>query len=102
VELTGNDEDDASAGSSMLKGKTGNIRSFHGDGAYDKFGFREVSGHPIGQLIPPPKNAVIQKAKGKKPLPDLLDSAQPGCGVHKQTRFEVPERTKRLSPTKPQ
>jgi hypothetical protein len=72
VELTGNDEDDASAGSSMLKGKMGNIRSFYGDGAYDKFGFREVSGHPIEQLIPPPENAVIQKAKGKKPLLDYL------------------------------
>jgi hypothetical protein len=72
VELSGNDEDDASVGSSMLKGKTDNIRSFHGDGAYDKFGFREVLGHPIEQIIPPPKNAVIQKVKGKKPLPDYL------------------------------
>jgi hypothetical protein len=72
VELTGNDEDDASAGSSMLKGKTDKIRSFHGDGAYDKFGFREVLGHQIEQIIPPPKNAVIQKVRGKKPLPDYL------------------------------
>jgi hypothetical protein len=72
VELIGNDEDDASAGSSMLEGKTDNIRSFHGDGAYDKFGFREVPGHPTEQIIPPPENAVIQKVKGKKPLSDYL------------------------------
>jgi hypothetical protein len=72
VELTGNEEDDACAGSRMLEGKTDNIRSFHGDGAYDKFGFREVLGSGIEQIIPPPKNAVIQKAKGKKPLPDYL------------------------------
>ncbi|KAA6306409.1 hypothetical protein EZS27_041935, partial [termite gut metagenome] len=72
VELTGNEEDDASTGSKMLEGKTGNIHSFHGDGAYDKFGFREVLGIGIEQIIPPPKNAVIQKAKGKKPLPDYL------------------------------
>jgi hypothetical protein len=72
VELTGNEEDNASVGCRMLKGKTGNIRRFHGDGAYDGFGFREVSGSGIEQTIPPPKNAVIQKAKGKKPLPDYL------------------------------
>jgi hypothetical protein len=72
VELTGNEEDDASVGGRMLEGKTGNIRSFHGDGAYDKFGFRKVLGNGIEQIIPPPKNAVIQKGKGKKPLPDYL------------------------------
>ncbi|KAA6346771.1 hypothetical protein EZS27_005716, partial [termite gut metagenome] len=47
-----------------------NILRFHGDGAYDKFGFREVLGGGIEQIIPPPQNAVIQKANGKKPLPD--------------------------------
>ena len=60
----------------MLAGKTGNIRSFHGDGAYDKFGLRKALGSDIEQIIPPPKNAVIQKGKGKgkgkKPLPDYL------------------------------
>ncbi|KAA6349618.1 hypothetical protein EZS27_002946 [termite gut metagenome] len=72
VELTGNEEDDASVGSRMLEGKTGSILRFHGDGAYDKFGFREGLGSGIEQIIPSPKNAVIQKAKGKKPLPDYL------------------------------
>jgi hypothetical protein len=56
----------------MLEGKTSNILRFQGDGAYDKFGFREVLGGGIEQIIPPPKNAVIQKANGKKPLPDYL------------------------------
>jgi hypothetical protein len=62
VELTGNEEDDASVGSKMLDGKTGSIARSHGDGAYNKFGFREVLGSGIEQIIPPPKNAVIQKA----------------------------------------
>lgn len=52
--------------------QTSYIRSFHGDGAYDKFGFREVLGDGIAQIIPHPKNAVTQKGKGKKPLPDYL------------------------------
>ncbi|KAA6318945.1 hypothetical protein EZS27_031106 [termite gut metagenome] len=72
VELTGNEEDDATVGSKMLEGKTGNILRFHGDSAYDKFGFREVLGSGIEQIIPPPKNAVIQNANRKKPLPDYL------------------------------
>ncbi|KAA6340470.1 hypothetical protein EZS27_011664 [termite gut metagenome] len=72
VELTGNEEDDATVGSKMPEGKTDNILRFHGDGAYDKFGFREVLGSGIEQIIPPPKNAVIQKANGKKPFPDYL------------------------------
>ncbi|KAA6329866.1 hypothetical protein EZS27_021370 [termite gut metagenome] len=56
----------------MPEGKTGSILRFHGDGAYDKFGFREVLGSGIEQIIPPQKNAVIQKAKEKKPFPDYL------------------------------
>jgi hypothetical protein len=72
VELTGNEEDDASVGGKMLEGKTDNIRSFHGDGAYDKFGFRAVLGNGIEQVIPPPQNAVIQMPKRKKTLPDYL------------------------------
>jgi hypothetical protein len=72
VAFTSNEENDATVGSKMPEGKTGNILRFHGDGAYDKFGFREVLGCGIEQIIPPPNNAVIQKAKGKKPLPDYL------------------------------
>ena len=46
---------------------TGN---FAGDGACDKFGFREVLGSDILQIIPPPQNAVIQEGSKKAPLPD--------------------------------
>jgi hypothetical protein len=34
--LSGNDEDDASAGSRVLKGKSGGLNSFKRDGACDK------------------------------------------------------------------
>ncbi|RRD79562.1 hypothetical protein [Tannerella forsythia] len=71
-ELTGYDEDDASVGAKLLKGKTSHIDRFIPDGAYDKFGFREFLGSDILQIIPPPKNAVIQKGTRKKPLPDYL------------------------------
>ena len=63
VALTGNEEDDASVGTQMIKGKTDKVKSFKGDGAYDKFGFRKALGKDIIQVIPPPKNAVIQKGK---------------------------------------
>ncbi len=72
VELTGNDEDDASVGTSMLKGKTGNLNSFKGDGAYDKFGFREVLGDNVRQVIPPPKNGVVTLPKKRKPVGEHL------------------------------
>jgi hypothetical protein len=72
VELTGNDQDDASVGAGMLKSKTGNLESFKGDGAYDKFGFREVLVHKVRQVIPPPKNAVVTLPKKKKPVPEHL------------------------------
>ena len=72
VELTGNDEDDASVGTRMIKGRTGKVKVFKGDGAYDKFGFRKTLGTEIIQVIPPPKNAVIQKDKKNKHLPDYL------------------------------
>ena len=62
AELTGNEEDDASVGTKMLKGKTIHIDRFIADEAYDKFGFREILGSDILQIIPPLKNAVIQKS----------------------------------------
>lgn len=72
VELTENNEDDAAVGSRMLKGKTKGISHFHGDGGYDKSGFREVLGGDIRQIIPPPKNAVMKKPKKGKPVPEHL------------------------------
>jgi hypothetical protein len=73
VELTGNDADDASVGMRMLQGQSGRIRSFKGDGAYDKFGFREVLGNDVQQVIPPPKNAVVRLPKKREPLTDYLN-----------------------------
>jgi hypothetical protein len=58
----------------MLKGKTKHVARFYGDGTYGKFGFRAVLGDRIEQIIPPPKNVVIQKGKekGKQALLDYL------------------------------
>ena len=58
VELTGNDEADAPVAKKILEGKTNNIESFSGDGAYDDFCFRKFLGDGVNQIIPPPKNAV--------------------------------------------
>ncbi|MHC6202752.1 transposase [Breznakiellaceae bacterium SP9] len=59
VELTGNDEADAPVAKKMLEGKTENVNSFSGDGAYNDFSLRELLGNDIDQIIPPPKNAVV-------------------------------------------
>lgn len=56
----------------MLKGKTDRISSFRGDGAYDDFKLRKILGNEIKQIIPPPKDAVLQKGTKEKPLPDYL------------------------------
>ena len=72
VKLASNDEDDASVRNVMLKDNISHIERFSGDGAYDDFGFREVLGSAVTQVIPPPKNAVIKKGAKKKTLPDFL------------------------------
>ncbi len=72
AELTGNEEDDSNVGKRMLKNKTDKIAGFIGDGAYDSFGFRQILGNQVKQIIPPPKSAVIQEDKKGKPLPDHL------------------------------
>jgi hypothetical protein len=70
--LTGNDEDDAAVAQKMIEGKTEQIESFRGDGAYDDFSLREKLGASIEQIIPPPKDGVIHYGTKKKPLPDYL------------------------------
>lgn len=72
VELTANSEDDAAVASRMVKGKTDQMKSFTGDGAYDDFAFRQVLGQQVRQIIPPPKDAVLQVATKRKPLRDFL------------------------------
>ena len=72
VSLTGNEQNDAAAAANMLNGKTDRINSFRGDGAYDDFHFRKVLGDDVVQIIPPSKDAVIQKGTKKKPVEDYL------------------------------
>jgi hypothetical protein len=69
--LTG--EDDAAAGSRMLQGHAHRIKRFKGEGAYDKFGFREVSKIDTEQVIPPPGNAAIRLPKREETLPARPD-----------------------------
>jgi hypothetical protein len=69
VVLTGNGEDDAAAGSRMLQGHAHRIKSFKGGGAYDRFGFREISGGDVQQVIPPLKNAAVRLPKKEDLLP---------------------------------
>lgn len=72
VSLTGNDQDDGAVAQKMIEGKTQQISSFRGDGAYDDFSLRERLGVSIQQIIPPPKDAVIHYDTKKKPLADYL------------------------------
>jgi len=72
VELTTNGKDDAAVAGKMLQGKTEKLKSFRGDGAYDDFAFREILGRGVRQIIPPPKDAVLQHGPKKKPVPDYL------------------------------
>ena len=76
VKLTSNSIDDAAAGREMLKGHEKKLNKFSGDGAYDDFSFRAVLGKDVEQIIPPPSDAVVQKATKKKPVPDYLLARQ--------------------------
>ncbi len=68
VKLTTNGEDDAAVAGKMLQGKTAQLSSFRGDGAYDDFAFRELLSTGIQQIIPPPKDAVVHPGTKKKPV----------------------------------
>jgi Transposase DDE domain len=71
VSLTGNDIDDAAQAKEMLKDKAEKLKSFHGDGAYDDFSFREILVN-TEQIIPPPKDAVVHQGTKRKPLKEYL------------------------------
>ena len=43
----------------MLSGESKSLKTFKGDGGYDKFGFRKTLGNEVIQVIQPPKNAVL-------------------------------------------
>jgi hypothetical protein len=71
--LTNNSIDDANAAKEMLKDHQAYLLSLAGDGAYDKFFFREFLGNGVLQKIPPPCNAVVKVATEKVPIPDYLE-----------------------------
>jgi IS5 family transposase len=79
VELTTNvmsvnaHTDDAATAGKMLAGKTDKLNIFRGGGAYDDFSFREVLGSGTKQIIPPPKDAIVQKATSRKPVKAYLE-----------------------------
>lgn len=70
--LTNNSIDDSNAAKEMLKEYQNNLLSLAGDGAYDKFFFREFLGSEIAQKIPPPCNAVVKTGTAKVPIPEYL------------------------------
>ena len=60
--LTENDIDDAQVVAPLLEGATVAIKSFRGDGAYDKQKVRKLlTTQEIEQIIPPQNNAVVSK-----------------------------------------
>jgi len=60
--LTDNSVDDAEVIGDLLKGVPATIKSFRGDGAYDKIKVRRIlTEMDIGQIIPPQQNAVLSK-----------------------------------------
>ena len=72
VLLTDNSVDDAEAAKMMFSGKEKQLNSFRGDGAYDDFKLRIMLGNEVKQIIPPPKDAVIQSKYKYKPIRDEL------------------------------
>lgn len=70
--LTNNSIDDAHAAKEMLREPQGCLLSLAGDGAYDKFFFREFLGDAVLQKIPPSCKAVIKVATEKAPVPPYL------------------------------
>jgi hypothetical protein len=85
AELTTNGENDAPVGKQMLSGKTVNISTFHGDGAYDDNEFREFLGKEIQPIIPPPKNAIVSPPKKTNRCPTTLLNAMKMWNICKNT-----------------
>lgn len=70
VELTENDVDDAEVVPDLIKDISSHIKSFTGDGAYDKSKVRKGLGmENIIQIIPPQHNAVLSKNQDGWSLP---------------------------------
>jgi hypothetical protein len=92
VSLTGNDEDDAAVAQKMIEGKTKQIKSFRGDGAYDDFSLREKLGTDIEQIIPPPKDAVIHHGTKKKTITRLSHSTKSSGRINQPNRKKAMEK----------
>jgi hypothetical protein len=61
VQLTTNRVDDGQVALKAIENLQSFIEAFYGDGAYDHKKVREKLGNHIKQIIPPPKNAILQK-----------------------------------------
>jgi len=72
ISLTDNSIDDATAAKEVLEKHQPCLLSLRGEGAYDKFFFREIIGLEVAQKIPPPSNAVVKIGTKKEPLPAYL------------------------------
>jgi hypothetical protein len=66
VELTENDKDDASQVEKLIKDDKSKMKSFAGDGAYDKNDVYKQLPEKTKALIPPQKNARIKNHGNKK------------------------------------
>ena len=88
VELTDNSVDDAACVKPLLESvtKTGrSVKSFRGDGAYDKTKVREeLHGAGIKQIIPPQTNAVV--SKGEK-----VEMAERDAAIEQMKKIERKE-----------
>ena len=101
--LTENDIDDAQAVAPLLAGTTVGIKSFRGDGAYDKHKVTKLlTTKEIEQIIPPQHNAVMRK----KARSELLARDQAIKRIKEIGRKQLKirlwrmERRNRVSPTK--
>lgn len=94
VALTSNAEDDAVTGCRMLKDKVDKLESVRGDGAYDDFKFRKLLGNQVKQIIPPPRDAVVHKARKKKPVEAYLQQRNEAVAFiadHDRTEWKIKE-----------
>jgi len=73
MSLTDNSIDDANEAKRLLEGCLERLSSVRGDGAYDKFFFRECLGREVRQIIPPPRNAVVKTGRAKEPVAPYLE-----------------------------
>lgn len=84
--LTGNDKDDTATAKTMLRGATGRIRSFHGDGACDDPDFRKVPESRGTSNQSSFRDAVIRKETKKNPLEAYPHQRNQAVDIHQNGR----------------